>query len=210
MAKFPEPPSPAALRALGADLHPLPAGTRIWRIYFQAGDHPTTWSQFRSWGPTDARFDHHLPPPGLKERGILYGAAGPQGAVTALAEVFQAARVVERERRAPTWVAFDTSQPLRLLDLTGTWPTRAGASMAIGTGPRARARRWSQAIYEAFPDLDGLWYGSSMHANQPCLALYERARRALPERPVFHRMLADPVVRTLLRNACGALNDLLD
>lgn len=210
MAKFPEPPDPAVLRALGAEVRPLPAGTRIWRIYFQAGQHPTTWSQFRSWGPTDARFDHHPPPPGLKEREILYGATGPQGAVTALAEVFQADRIVERERRAPTWVAFDSAKPLHLLDLTGAWPTRAGASMAISSGPRARARRWSQAIYAAYPDLDGLWYGSSMHANQPCVALYERARGSLPGRPVFHRMLADPAVQTLLRNACRAVNYLLE
>jgi len=30
--------------------------------------------------------------------------------------------------------------------------------MAIGTGPRPRAQRWSRAIYDAYPDLDGLYY----------------------------------------------------
>ena len=82
--------------------------------------------------------------------------------------------------------------------------------MAIHSGLRARARRWSQAIYAAYPEVDGLCYCSSMHANQPCVALYERSRRALPARPVFHRMLADPAVRTLLRNACHTLGYLLD
>jgi len=32
--------------------------------------------------------------------------------------------------------------------------------MALASGQRARARRWSQAIYEAFPQVDGLLYGS--------------------------------------------------
>ena len=206
MAKFPEPPPASELASLGAEVHVLPRGTCIWRVYFHAGAHPTTWEQFRAWGPTEARFDHHLPPPRAQERMILYGATGPGAAVTAVAEVFQADRTVERVRRAPTWVAFNLREELRLLDLTGTWPTRAGASMALTTGQRARARRWYQAIYQAFPQVDGLYYGSSMHANQPCVALYERALRAMPAHPVFHRMLSDPTVLTLLKNACGEVN----
>ena len=205
MLKFPEPPTPAALAAIGADIQLLPAGTRIWRVYFQAGAHPTTWGQFRAWGPTDARFDHHVPPPSVQAREVLYGAIGRKAAITAIAEVFQASRVVERARRAPTWVAFDSTRDLRLLDLTSTWPTRAGASVAITSGNRAKARRWSQAIYAAFPDVDGLLYGSSMNANQPCVALYERSLRTIPARPVFHRLLSDPAVLTLLKNACAAV-----
>lgn len=205
MPKFPEPPAPAILAAVAPVVRVLPAGTRIWRVYFQAGAHPTTWEQFRAWGPTDARFDHHVPPPSIQTRQILYGAAGPKAALTAVAEAFQSTRVVERARRAPTWAAFDCARDLRLLDLTGTWPTKAGASMAIASGPRVRARRWSQAIYAAFPDVEGLFYGSSMNANEPCVALYERARAAVPERPVFHRLLSDPVVLTMLENACAEI-----
>ena len=40
--------------------------------------------------------------------------------------------------------------------------------------PRPRARRWSQAIYAVYADAAGLWYASSMHANAPAVALYER------------------------------------
>lgn len=206
MAKFPEPPTSAVLARIGADIHVLPAGTRIWRVYFQAGAHPTTWGQFRAWGPMDARFDHHLPPPRTQTRQILYGAIGKKAAVTTIAEVFQGTKVVERGRRIPTWVAFDTTTDLRLLDLSKTWPTKAGASMAITSGPRSRARRWSQAIYTAFPDVDGLLYGSSMNGNQPCIVLFERALGAMPASPVFHRMLSDPAVFTLLKNACVLLN----
>ena len=209
MAKFPEPPTPAVLAALGAATHTLPVGTRVWRIFFMGGGHPTAWSQFRAWGPTDARFDHHLPPPSLQSREILYGAIEPQAGQTVIAEVFQSTRVVERAWRAPCLVAFDTTEPLHLLDLRGAWPTKAGASTAITSGVRSRARRWSQTIYAAFPDVDGLIYGSSMNGNQPCVALYERANRAMPAHPMFIRMLSDPAMLTILKNACVSLNYVL-
>lgn len=206
MTKFPEPPPPSILTRIGADTHVLPAGSRVWRIYFQGGAHPTTWGQFRSWGPTEARFDHHLLPQRNQTRAILYGAVGEQAAGTTLAEVFQTRRLVERTRGLPIWVAFETTDDLELLDLCHTWPTRAGASMALSSGLKSRDRRWSQAIYHAFPHLDGLLYGSSMNGNQPCVALYERARRAMPVCPVFHRMLADPTVLSMLKKACDLVN----
>lgn len=209
MAKFPEPPALAALARLGPDIHILPAGSRIWRIYFMGGSHPTAWGQFRAWGPTGARFDHHLPPASVQSREILYGAIGPKGALTALAEVFQDTRTVDRGYNHPFLASFETTRELRLLDLTGTWPTKAGASTAISSGPRARARRWSQACYTAFPGMDGLLYGSSMHANEPCVALYERAVKAMPASPSTNRMLLDPNLLTTLKNGCGDLNYLL-
>jgi hypothetical protein len=48
-----------------------------------------------------------------------------------------------------------------------------------------------------------------MNANLPCVALYERALRAMPARPVFHRLLSDPAVLTLLKNACAAVGYVL-
>lgn len=209
MAKFPEPPPLAVLAGVAPDIRILAEGTRVWRIYFSAGAHPTTWNEFRSFGPTSARFDHHLPPPSVQERKVLYGAIGEKAAVTTIAEVFQATRVVERAFRSPAWVAFDVGRDVRLLDLMGAWPTRAGASMAVSSGVRARSRRWSQAIYDAFPDVDGLVYPSSMHAGTPCVALYERAEAAVPKNPMFHRQLLDPIALTLLKNACREVGYLL-
>ncbi|BDU76507.1 RES family NAD+ phosphorylase [Mesoterricola sediminis] len=206
MAKFPEPPTPGELALLGPDVQILPAGSTVWRIYFLGGSHPTSWGQFRAWGPTESRFDHHIPPASLQAREILYGAVGPRGAITALADVFQETRIVDRSFNNPCLASFETIRDLRLLDLTGTWPTKAGASAAIASGPKARARRWSQAIFAAFPSLDGLLYGSSMHANAPCVALYERAAVAMPASPSTNRMLADPILLTALRNACADLN----
>ena len=190
MPKFPEPPSPGALRDLPADYVTLPAGTELWRLYFRGGSYPTTWNAFRFFGPVrTARFDHHQPPPHAQERGILYAARdGP----TCIAEVFQELRLIDRSRRDPWLVGFALVRSIRLLNLCGTWPKIAGASMALSSRPRPRAQRWSGAIYDALPNADGLLYPSSMFANQPAVALYERSRHALPGAPFFHAPLTHP------------------
>jgi RES domain-containing protein len=195
LAKFPEPPPAAILAKTAPEILRVPAGTTLWRLYFRGGRHPTFWNTFRSFGPIGSRFDHQLPPPRLQERTILYCASeGP----TCLAEVFQETRVIDRSARDPWLAAFKLIQPLTLLDLTGSWPTRAGASMAISTGPRPRAQRWAQAIYEAYRDVQGIHYPSSMHANRPAVALWERGAEALPPMPVFHRPLLDPALLPVL------------
>lgn len=78
--------------------------------------------------------------------------------------------------------------------------------MAINSGPRPRARRWSQVIYEAYPAIEGLYYASSMNANRPAVMFYERARTALPERPLFHRALADPTLTAAIARAAQRFN----
>ncbi len=102
-------------------------------------------------------------------------------------------------------MGFAPARDLTLLDLTGAWPTRAGASMALSSGPRSRSRPWSAAIYAAYPRIQGLYYPSSMHANQPAVALYERALEALPATPVFHRPLRDPALLSDLERAARHL-----
>ena len=188
MPKFPEPPRD--LPSVRPEWHELPPGTLLWRIYARGGDHPGVWNGFRRYGPIGtARFDHHLPPPHEQDRAILYAALDIP---TCLAEVFQDRRTINRARRVPWLVAFQTAALLRLLNLHSPWPTHAGASMAISSGRRDRARRWSRAIYAAYPTVQGLWYPSSMYAGQPCVALYERAQDAVPARPSLHLALADP------------------
>ncbi len=190
-----------ALRALRPDSVRLPAGTVLWRIYRRAGKHGASWSSFRSFGPTDARFDHHLPPEREQERAIYYAAREPE---TCAAEAFQAKRRIEPLLEAPWLVGFGLARDVHLLDLTGRWPTQAGASMAIHSGPHARARAWSRAIYEAFPEVQGLLYCSSMDANRHAVALYERARRAMPRRPELDRPLLHPGLAPFLRDAARA------
>ena len=77
--------------------------------------------------------------------------------------------------------------------------------MAISTGQRARARRWSRLIHASYPDVQGLLYASSMHANQPSVAHYERSQSALPPSPVFHRALSDPALTDRVKRAAVVL-----
>jgi hypothetical protein len=194
LAKLPNPP--AHLAQIPPAVSVLPAGTELWRIYKRGGRHPVLWNTFRAYGPLrTARFDHHLPGEDgaarSQDRRILYAATQ---ITTCLAEFFQDTRTIAREAEEPCLVAFQLRLDVALLDLTGTWPTNAGASMALSSGPRSRCRLWSRAVYEAYPQLQGLYYGSSMHANQPSFAFYERAQPALPPAPVFNRPLSDPAL----------------
>lgn len=76
----------------------------------------------------------------------------------------------------PHIAAFVFARDLRLLDVAGPWITRAGASMAINSGHRKVARAWSREIYDAFSEIDGIRYASSMDSNAPAYAFYERAK----------------------------------
>jgi RES domain len=201
MPKLPLPPPPQRLAEIGADERIVPAGTILFRIYALGGIHPTSWDAFRFYGPVAGRFDPHIPPPHAQSRGVMYLASHPR---TCLAEVFQTKRRIDVTTAEPMLVGFRLARPVQLLDLTGLWPTRAGASAAINSGPRPRAQRWARAIYEAFAGLDGLFYASSMAANAACLALFERAIDAIPAEPELHRPLADPLLRSFLRRAAIA------
>ncbi len=188
--RLPPPPPVATLRAIAPEIHVLPAGAVLWRVYFRAGAHPSRWNGFRAFGPTNARFDHHPPPArSHRTRAILYASdSGP----TSLAEVFQQTRVIDRFADSPALAAFQLRRDLQVLDLTGAWPTRAGASMAINSSSRAKARAWSRAIYAAYRNAEGLRFASSMNANQPAFALYERAKSALPAAPALDLPLSAP------------------
>lgn len=205
MAKLPAPPPHGQLAArLPADVKRLLPRTRLWRSYFRGGLHPAAWNGFRHFGPVpDVRFDHHASPTGQQSRGIIYAAVR---VYTCVAELFQVARVIERADNQPWLVGFELTRSVALLDLTGTWPTKAGASMALCSGRRDRARAWSLRIYEDYPSIEGLYYPSSMDANQPAVTLYERARDALPALPIFHRALADPMLNGAVATAASRFN----
>jgi len=198
VAKFPEPPGPAQLAAIPPDEVTLSTRTLLWRIYFSRGPYATGWDSFRAFGPTGSRFDHHLDPPRVQERRILYAS---RDFYTCFAEVFQEPRTIDRNRNEPWLVAFRLQRNLTLLDLSGAWPTKAGASMAINSGTRRRARRWSQVIYSAYSNIEGLLYCSSMDGNKPAVALYERAEPTIPARPAFHRALFDPILFPIVNAA---------
>ncbi len=187
MPKFPWPPALDELRSVRADRHTLRSGALLARIYARGGRHPATWDQFRFTGPlATARFDHHV---AGERRGVLYGATD---LTTCVAEVFQVSRVVDRFADDRCFTAFRLTRLVRLLDLTGDWPTRAGASQAIASGPRSRARAWARAIHDAYPALEGVWYPSSMAGGRPAVVLFQRAQDALPPQPEVDTPLSHP------------------
>ncbi len=202
MPKFPDPPGIATLRSIKAVTYTVPAKTVVTRIFSMGGNYPTMWDSFRYFGPTSSRFDHHLLDsngnPYKQSRGVMYLATGSESIPTCLAEFFQTTRIIDRSSGRPVLVGFELEQPVTLLDLTGSYATAIGASMAINSGPRPRARRWAQQLYESHPDVQGLLYASSMYGNNPSIALFERAINAMPPRPIFHRELSDPAIANVL------------
>jgi hypothetical protein len=182
----------------------LPAGTQLARVYRIRGSYPTSWTEFRAYGPLKFRFDHHpFPPRAHPTRAIMYVAM--EGAMptrlrrsslrTCLAEVF-CPGPIELSRDGPYFVLFDIARPLRLLDLAdSSWVTQAGGNSAICSGLRSVARDWSRAIYRSYPDVDGLFYFCSHDSSARSVALFERARDAIPRSPTFNRALSDPALR---------------
>lgn len=212
MSRLPQPPAPAALKKLlrpHEDIVAVHSGTRLVRVFAAAGAHLQRWNTFRTTGPLPhARFDPHPPRPGggpgQAKVGVLYFGLSVQ---TSVAEVYQQTSIVDRSTRRPHVVVFQPRRTLRLLDLTGLWPTRAGASQEISAGAKDVTQAWARAIHAAFPDLDGLWYRSSMDSGDPAVCLWEPpAADALPEHPDVLLPLDHPGLDLPLSRICDALN----
>lgn len=191
IGKLPDRPDPAVLTASHPEFHTVAPAAVLWRIHRTTGPHVTAFNQLRDFGPiSTCRFDPHPdgPPrlhPGI---GVLYAAGDLP---TALAEVYQTTRVIDCVTAAPAATAFRCVRPVRLLDLTGQWPLRAGASHVINTGRRSATRAWARAFRTAWPDLDGLWHTSSL-TGHPCVTLFSPAADALPAAPAHTFALNDP------------------
>ena len=204
MPKVPQRPDLGRLNSTDPEWYRVEAGDQLWRVYFRDGEHPTRWNQFRTFGPADARFDHQLEGQSDTDRAVMYLALSP---VTCFAEVFQKTRTIHRTYRKPVLVGFAMTTSLKLLDLTGAFPTRIGASMGLMTGTRSVGRNWARALYTAYPKAQGLAYPSSMHANAMAIVLNDRtdSAEALPRSPDFHKALNDAGMITLLKNAAREL-----
>jgi hypothetical protein len=180
----------------------------LWRIYQTAGKHPQAWNTFRAVGPLPGRrFDHHLlhPAASSASRAILYAAADP---TTAVAEVFQEHRVVDRTSLSPALAAFMRRQRLVLLDVSPTsmWSIQAGAAAAMQFGDTDLCQQWSRAAYEAYPDIHGLAYLSTMTGRR-AYALYERAQPLLSANPIMRRRLAANSLVDLLKSIAHDLGN---
>ena len=198
MAKLPRVPDAVRLRGTRPSLKTITRGC-LHRIYERGGRYPTLWNAFRYVGPV-SRFDHHVRSgderPTYQDRGVLYAALDLP---TAFAEFFQRNRRINRALRQPWLVSFAVAGELRLLNLTDTFCLRIGASAKLVSGPFFHAQNWSRGFYEAYPEVQGLYYPSSL-TNRPTIALNERADVPLmsPANPLLHRALSDPTLHKAL------------
>ena len=193
----------------------LQPGHTFVRVHPIAGGRSTAWNQFRYWGPTKSRFDHHLPPPANQERGILYAARGPRAFIAAIAEYFQddsgaGVGPIDPLLHSPTATVFTVTEEIPLLDLDSGWVTRAGGNQAIKTGPRDVARAWARAIYNSHGEaVLGLSYGSSVWGPGRCIALWEICRHMLPADPILSRLLSDPALGSAIADSARELETVI-
>ncbi len=188
----------------------LRAGTQLTRIHPLAGDFPVAWNEFRAFGPTASRFDHHPPPPRVHgTRRVAYFTYGPEAVTAALAEFFQddggGVKPIDREHRHPNLTVIETATDLRLLDLTSGWVTRAGGNQAIASGARSTAREWARAIHRHHAPLHGLAWVSAVWGPGRCIVLWERGTVAMPDGPRSHRELRDPLLEVPVHGAAERL-----
>jgi hypothetical protein len=213
MSRLPQPPVPAALKTLlriDEDVVAVHSGTHLVRVFAAGGAHRQRWNSFRYTGPLPhARFDPHPVgrdggPTTESGHGALYFGLTVR---TSVAEVFQQTSVVDRSTRRPHLVVFRPQRTLRLLDLCGLWPTRAGASQEISSGNKSVTQAWARAIRSAHPELDGVWYRSSMDSGEPAICLWDPpARGTLPTSPDLLLPLDYPGLDLPLARICEELN----
>lgn len=175
----------------------------LWRVHRTVGEHVLAWNELRRFGPLPSmRWEPHPgPTPAPSDEGVLYASGD---VATALAEVFQTTRLIDTRMSAPRLTAWQPTRPLRLLDLSGTWLIRNGASTALLSAPRSICRRWARAIRTTWPELDGLAVPSTMTAAQN-VVLWGPAADVMPELPAFSRDLAHPLVWTLAQQAADEI-----
>lgn len=215
MARLPLPPARSVLigELNDEDVVAVHPATRLVRIFTAHGTHPQHWNSFRRTGPLPhGRFDQQRPghrdaPVHDPDNGVVYFGLSVR---TSIAEVFQTTSIVDRRTRGPRLVVVRPTRTLRLLDLSGLWPTRVGASQEISSGPKKTTQAWARAIREAFDDLDGLWYRSSMDGGGPAVCLWDPpAGEALPAEPDVLLPLDHPGLDIPLGRVCEQLNYVL-
>ncbi len=211
------------------DTTTITAGAKLYRIYNRLGAHLTRPDQLRIWGPIPtARFDHHEPPAGMHadpdsvtaatgyysidpptpsapRPGHLLALDSP--IVTAVAEAFQGNRIIACSDRKGLAI-IRTMDDIEVLDLSSGWATRAGAGNHLSTGPHPTTKRWARAIHDAYPDLAGMTWVSSVHPPGRALVLNERAadgKGVVASRLHFDRPLSDGMSSALMAAAASVI-----
>lgn len=192
MSKDPKKPRPA-LR--GGGPRPLPGPKAVAEIPLPMW----SWSDplyrickvyrdpFHFGKSADYRFDDPR-----KEYGVLYAAETPEGAFleTCIRErpagnLFVLSYFQERKL-----TEISLSNPLRLVDLTGTGLSLLGADNRLTTGSYRLAQSWSRALWSHSDCPDGILYRSRFNPSLRSIALFDRAGGGLS--PTDFGALADP------------------
>ncbi|ERG64478.1 hypothetical protein L332_08445 [Agrococcus pavilionensis RW1] len=175
----------------------------LFRIHATAGAHPSRWDELREFGPLSVmRWDPQPLPQGMHAgRGVAYTGTD---VTTAFAEVFQSRRAI-RLTAGRTLSGWLPSRELELLDLTGLWPVRQGASGSLHAAAKSTCRTWAAAIHDQLGErIDGLQVLSTM-TSRPMVVLFGRAADAFPAAPEFSRPLAHAAVQMLAVDAADSL-----
>jgi hypothetical protein len=200
------PATPPSELAFDPAQHVVTYSGVLWRVFSTAGIHPQVWNELRHWGPgANMRFDPQSPPPGVDPAaGVLYAATLGW---TALGEVFQSARVIDRTAGAPVIAAWFPSRELQLLDLTSNWPVVNGAAASMMMDDKQHTQAWARAIHQQLGDrIDGLWHLSSIN-SKPMVTLFSRVERmpAFPPRVSFETPLDAAAADALINAATKRL-----
>jgi len=189
--------------------------SRMLRIFFRGGPHPTDWMEFRNEGPlSTGRFDHHRPgvPAGVMYLALRGSPPSPLDALScALAESFQLTRLIDASTRDPWVVWWTPLRAVRLLDLSSTWLARAGGNQSLCSGDRNVSRSWARAIQAApwHTTIDGLAWPSSVLGPRRSAVVTESAADAVPYRPDVLRPLNDPGLGPTLERAARSIGYLV-
>lgn len=206
-AKLPLPPH---VLTIDRRKHVIAFTGALWRVHATEGDHPQHWDELRTFGPIPGmRFDPQPPPmadhPG---NGVMYTAASP---VTAIAEVYQETRVIDRGYRGNTLAGWQPTRTLELLDLTSRWPVANKGVAAMQMSDKERTSAWSSAINAQFGAfLDGLYHHSSVD-GQVMITLFNRSEMysSFPSRPSFSAPLSSAACDAIILDATDELDYLV-
>lgn len=195
-------------RLPSAPLTLRPDDIRLWRdaafrIHSTMGEHPMQWNQLRDFGPLGGMRWDPQPFPRQEHPGAGVAYVGTD-VTTAFAEVFQSRRAIHLSD-TQTLSGWIPTRELRLLDLTGLWPVRNGASASLHAAPRSTCRGWAREIHRQLGEqIDGLYAPSTMTLT-PMVVLYGASMDAFPVAPEFSRPLSHTAVQMLALRASSML-----
>ena len=108
--------------------------------------------------------------------GVLYLATNLEGAfIETFGQETGKRFVQESELEERAFSIFESSRPLRLVDITGPGLAKMGADARLCAGDRNLAARWSSAFYKHANQPDGIYFRARHDPAELCSAVFDRA-----------------------------------